>query len=89
MVKRTMRLAKTIKGHFHQRRLDLATEKNELIKDILGFGGASELDALHQEIAGFGEPLDEVLPSLSLPRLRRIHARVVLGTMDIPWVEEF
>jgi hypothetical protein len=89
MVNRTPRLAKTIKGHFHQRRLDLATEKNELIKDIVKFGGSDELDALHQEVAGFGEPLDEVLPSLSLPRLRRIHARVVLGTMDIPWVEEF
>jgi len=83
------RLPKTIKGHFNQRRLDFATEKNELIRDIIQFGGARELDSLQQEIADFGEPLDEVLPSLSLPRIRRIHSRIVLGTMDIPIVEEF
>jgi len=75
------RLPRTIRGAMSKRRLDFVTEKNELIKDILSVGGENELGILQAELCSFGEPLDEALPSLSLPRLRRIHARVVTGEL--------
>jgi len=83
------RLPKTVKSQFTKRRLDMVTEKNELIKDILQIGGESELISLQSEISSFGDSLEETLEILSLPRIKRIHARVVLGTLDIPWVVEF
>lgn len=86
---RNGRLPKTIKGQFMKRRLDMVTEKNQLIQDILQLAGSSDIDSMQSELGDFGEPLSEVLPRLNLPRIRRIHARVVTGDMDIPWVEEF
>lgn len=71
-----------MRGHFIKRRLDLSTEKKELIKDIISISGKDELDALASEITGFGDPLDETLESMSLPRLRRIHGRMVTGELD-------
>lgn len=75
------RLPRTIRGAMSKRRLDLVTEKNELIKDILAVGGENELGILSAEVCSFGETLNEALPSLSLPRLRRIHARAVTGEL--------
>lgn len=88
-MKHNGRLPKSVKGQFVKRRLDMVTEKNQLIQDILQLAGSSDLDSLQSELGDFGESVSEVLPRLSLPRLRRIHARTVSGTLDIPWVEEF
>jgi hypothetical protein len=88
-MKRSMRLPKTINGHFMARRLDLASERRNLVTDIMKLGGADELDSLHSELCGFGDSLEDALKTLSIPRLRRIHARAVSGTMEIPIVYDF
>lgn len=85
---RNGRLPRTVKGEFVKRRLDLATEKKELISDILHLGGSAELGALEEELCAFGESLSETLPALSIPRLRRIHQRTVSGDLNIPIVED-
>jgi hypothetical protein len=82
-MKHSGRLPRTVKGEFVKRRLDLFVEKKELIKDILNLGGAGDIDVLEEEFCGFGEPLSSLLPSLSLPHLRRIHARLVTGVLPI------
>ena len=84
---RNGRLPRTVKGEFVKRRLDLATEKRELISDILNLGGSAELSALEEELCAFGESLSETLPALGIPRLRRIHQRTITGDLDIPIVE--
>ena len=85
---RNGRLPRTVKGEFVKRRLDLATEKKNLIIDILHLGGSAELSALEEELCAFGESLSETLPALSIPRLRRIHDRCITGNLDIPIVED-
>ena len=80
-MKRKGRLPRTVRGALAKRRLDLVSEKNELIKDILSLGGEAELQMLHDEICAWGESLEDVLPKLSLPRIRRIHARLVTGEL--------
>lgn len=80
-MKRQGRLPRTIRGSMAKRRLDMVTEKNELIKDIMSVGGENELSILQAEVCSFGESLDEALPMFSLPRLRRMHARVVTGEL--------
>jgi len=80
---RNSRLPRTVKGEFTRRRLDLYTEKKELIRDIINLGGAVELNALESEMCAFGEPLSDVLPSLSIPHLRRLHAKLITGNLPI------
>lgn len=85
---RNGRLPRTVKGEFFKRRLDLATEKKELVTDIVKLGGTPELSVLEDEMCAFGESIADVLPSLSLPHLRRIHARVVTGNLPIKVVDD-
>lgn len=75
------RLARTARTDMIKRRLDLHTERKEMIKDILTLAGEENISILEDELCGWGEGLDEILPLLSLPRIRRIHARVVLGKL--------
>jgi len=88
MVLRGSRLARTTRTDMIKRRLDFVTEKRELIKDILALGGEENISFLEDELCAWGESVDEILPMLSLPRLRRIHARVVLGKLPPAMVEE-
>jgi hypothetical protein len=81
---RKSRLSTTIKSNFTKRRLDLVTEKNELIMDIETMAGSEDLDTLEEEICAFGDSLHDTLPNLSIPTLRRIHARIVTGHLPIP-----
>jgi len=77
------RLPRTVRSHMSKRRLDMASERIEIVKDILQLGGAVELSVLGEEICDFGESLEEALHKVSLPRLRRIHARVVSGELPL------
>lgn len=85
---RSSRLPRTIRGTMSKNRLDLVSEKNELIKDIFSVGGENELSVLQAELCSFGDGLASVLPALSLPRIRRIHARIVTGELPTETVYE-
>jgi hypothetical protein len=67
--------------------MDFVTEKNQLIKDILTLGGDGDLETLSGEVASFGESLGESLGKMSLPRLRRVHGKIVTGEIPIEIVE--
>jgi hypothetical protein len=66
-----------------KRRLDFITEKRQLVKDILSLGGDADLGSLSDEVTSFGDSLQESLESMSLPRLRRIHAKIITGELPV------
>ena len=73
----------SLRMQMHKRRLDMATEKKQLIDDIVQFGGALEREALEDELCGYDENLKPTLHKLGLPQVRRIHQRVVTGELPI------